>query len=88
MVTFTNFEELLQQPLRVIPPSSLEKNTLSSLLQWMKVSPQKYIETPSTSYSCANDAHQDPFSIPSDYTWITSKAKNKNFKKHKKIKIP
>lgn len=91
-MTFTSFEEMIPAPPLseefITPPSSPEKNSLSSLLQWMKVSRQKYMEVSpiSTSYNRTNDLHTNPFSIPSDYTWITSKDKIKNTKK--KIKNP
>ncbi|KAL3828354.1 hypothetical protein ACJIZ3_017156 [Penstemon smallii] len=85
MVTFTKFEEL--QPLDEFstPPSSptavgrespsmIHSSSSSSWFQWIKSPYQR----PNASTSSSRiDNIQDPFAIPSEYTWITAEAKKK-----------
>uniref|UniRef100_A0A1D1YC78 Ankyrin repeat domain-containing protein 13B n=1 Tax=Anthurium amnicola TaxID=1678845 RepID=A0A1D1YC78_9ARAE len=88
LVTFTKFEELQSTDEFHTPPSSPEnrspvRQSSSSWLQWLKVPyRQKYSATSGPS-SRVEDI-QDPFIIPSDYTWITPEAKKrKSQEKHK-----
>ncbi|CAI9762765.1 unnamed protein product [Fraxinus pennsylvanica] len=95
LVTFTKFEEL--QPLDefLTPPSSptngggespaAMQSSSSSWFQWIKSSYQR----PSSSTSGTSNMvenHQDPFAIPSDYTWITAEEKKKKMQEKGRLK--
>ncbi|KAK6161797.1 hypothetical protein DH2020_005178 [Rehmannia glutinosa] len=95
MVTFTKFEEL--QPLDEFstPPSSptavgkessaLIQPSSSSWFQWIK-SPYQRPSSSTPGSSSRIDNIQDPFAIPSDYTWITAEAKKKKMQEKSKSK--
>ncbi|KAL2506468.1 Ankyrin repeat family protein [Abeliophyllum distichum] len=95
LVTFTKFEEL--QPLDefLTPPSSptngggespaVMQSSSSSWFQWIKSSYQR----PSSSTSGSNfrvENLQDPFAIPSEYTWITAEEKKRKMQEKSKLK--
>ncbi|CAI9776958.1 unnamed protein product [Fraxinus pennsylvanica] len=95
LVTFTKFEEL--QPLDefITPPSSptngggespaVMGSSSSSWFQWIKSSYQR----PSSSTSGKDsrvEKLQDPFAIPSDYTWITAEEMKKKMQEKSKLK--
>ncbi|XP_073046763.1 uncharacterized protein [Primulina eburnea] len=95
MVTFKKFEEL--QPLDEFstPPSSptgddrespnVIKSSTSSWFQWIKSPYQRA----GSSVGCSSNIienTQDPFAIPSDYTWITAEAKKKIMQENVKSK--
>lgn len=101
LVTFTKFEEL--QPLDefLTPPTSpttaardspaSTQSTSSSWFQWIKSPYNSLTSTSAGASSSQLENSQDPFAIPSDYTWTTAEAKkkkmmekNKNKKKGKK----
>ncbi|KAJ7955577.1 Ankyrin repeat domain-containing protein [Quillaja saponaria] len=87
LVTFTKFEEL--QPLDEFstPPSSppaVTHPSPSSWFQWIKA---PYRSSSSTSGSSSRIENiQDPFAIPSDYTWVTAEAKKKKMQEKNKAK--
>ncbi|KAL8480907.1 hypothetical protein ACS0TY_027432 [Phlomoides rotata] len=95
MVTFTKFEEL--QPLDEFstPPSSptavdkespaVIQSSSSSWFQWIK-SPYQRPSSSTGGSSSRIDNIQDPFAIPSDYTWITAEAKKKKMQEKSKSK--
>ncbi|XP_051133250.1 uncharacterized protein LOC127252906 [Andrographis paniculata] len=100
IVTFTKFEEL--QPLDEFstPPSSpsavdkestvMMQSSSSSWFQWIKA-PYQRQSSAAASSSSRIDNIQDPFAIPSDYSWITAEAKKKKMQeksKSKKLKNP
>ncbi|KAK2966802.1 hypothetical protein RJ640_007650 [Escallonia rubra] len=95
LVTFTKFEEL--QPLDEFstPPSSptaagrespgMNQSSSSSWFQWIKAP----IHRPSSSNGGSSsriENLQDPFAIPSEYTWITAEAKKKKMQERSKSK--
>ncbi|KAK4266306.1 hypothetical protein QN277_027249 [Acacia crassicarpa] len=98
LVTFTKFEEL--QPLDefATPPSSpsasgrespaVTQFSASSWFQWIKAPYHR----PSSSTAAASSSSsrieniQDPFAIPSDYTWITAEARRKRMQEKNKSK--
>ncbi|KAK4406058.1 Ankyrin repeat domain-containing protein 13C [Sesamum angolense] len=93
MVTFTKFEEL--QPLDEFstPPSSptpvskesplVAQSSGSSWFQWIK-SPYQRSSSSRGGPSSRTDNTQDPFAIPSDYSWITAEAKKKKMQEKSK----
>lgn len=92
MVTFTKFEEL--QPLDEFstPPSSpvgspaaFQSSSSSSWFQWIKTPYQRSNGSGGGS-SSRIDNIQDPFAIPSDYTWITTEEKKKKMQEKNKSK--
>ncbi|KAL2230207.1 UNVERIFIED_CONTAM: Ankyrin repeat domain-containing protein 13B [Sesamum indicum] len=95
MVTFTKFEEL--QPLDEFstPPSSptpvskespsVSQSSGSSWFQWIK-SPYQRSSLSRGGPSSRTDNTQDPFAIPSDYSWITAEAKKKKMQEKSKAK--
>ncbi|KAL0456824.1 UNVERIFIED_CONTAM: Ankyrin repeat domain-containing protein 13B [Sesamum latifolium] len=95
MVTFTKFEEL--QPLDEFstPPSSptpvskespsVTQSSGSSWFQWIK-SPYQRSSSSRGGPSSRTDNTQDPFTIPSDYSWITAEAKKKKMQEKSKAK--
>ncbi|KZV38688.1 ankyrin repeat domain-containing protein 13C-A-like [Dorcoceras hygrometricum] len=95
MVTFKKFEEL--QPLDEFstPPSSptgdgrespsVAQSSASSWFQWIK-SPYQRASSSAGSSSNRIENIQDPFAIPSDYTWITAEAKKKKMQEKSKSK--
>lgn len=97
LVTFTKFEEL--QPLDefTTPPSSpsaatgrespaLTNFSASSWFQWIKAPYHRPSSSASASSSSRIENIQDPFAIPSDYTWITAEAKKKKMQEKNKAK--
>jgi ankyrin repeat domain-containing protein 13 len=82
LVTFTKFEEL--QPLEefTTPPSSPDNSknpavqSSGSWIQWIKAPYQQNFSTAPGPSSRVEDI-QDPFVIPSDYTWTTPEEKKK-----------
>lgn len=95
LVTFTKFEEL--QPLDefATPPSSpsatgLEspaatQTSASSWFQWIKA-PYRPSSSTAASSSSRIENIEDPFAIPSDYTWVTAEAKKKKMQEKNKSK--
>ncbi|KAL1548346.1 ankyrin repeat domain-containing protein 13C-like [Salvia divinorum] len=94
IVTFTKFEEL--QPLDEFstPPSSptgvgkespMVQSSSSSWFQWIK-SPYQRPSTSTGGSSSRIDNLQDPFAIPSEYSWITAEAKKKKMQERSKSK--
>ncbi|KAL6532221.1 hypothetical protein OROGR_014191 [Orobanche gracilis] len=95
MVTFSKFEEL--QPLEEFstPPSSpsafdkespfLVQPSSSSWFQWIK-SPYQLSNSSTSGSSSRIENIQDPFAIPSDYSWITAEAKKKKMQEKNKSK--
>ncbi|KAH9622840.1 hypothetical protein KSS87_007178 [Heliosperma pusillum] len=96
LVTFTKFEEL--QPLEEFstPPSSpgaygsenaaVPQSSSSSWFRWMKGSNHNTSSSSESSSSKIDTVSQDPFAIPSDYTWITAEAKRKKMQEKNKAK--
>ncbi|CAA6666503.1 unnamed protein product [Spirodela intermedia] len=88
LVTFTKFEELQPDDEFSTPPSSPENGNLlaqpssSSWVQWMKASYKNKYSAASGASSHGEDV-QDPFLIPSDYSWITPEAKKKRLQEKK-----
>lgn len=92
LVTFTKFEELQAVDEFSTPPSSptaqsreiptMNQSSNSSWFQWMKTPYNRA----SSSTSGKNDNVQDPFAIPSDYTWVTAEAKKKKMQEKSKSK--
>ncbi|GJN37270.1 hypothetical protein PR202_gb26203 [Eleusine coracana subsp. coracana] len=83
LVTFTKFEEL--QPLEefTTPPSSPDNSkspavqpSPGSWIQWIKAPYRQNFSTAPGPSSRVEDI-QDPFAIPSDYTWTTPEEKKK-----------
>ncbi|KAI4346164.1 hypothetical protein L6164_013237 [Bauhinia variegata] len=95
LVTFTKFEEL--QPLDEFstPPTSPSATgqdspaasnfSASSWFQWIKAPYQRPSSSAAGSSSRIENI-QDPFAIPSDYTWITAEAKKKKIQEKNKSK--
>lgn len=93
IVTFTKFEEL--QPLDEFstPPSSptgvskespaMAPSSSSSWFQWIK-SPYQRPSSSTGGSSSRIDNIQDPFAIPSEYSWITAEAKKKKMQEKSK----
>ncbi|CAH9122305.1 unnamed protein product [Cuscuta epithymum] len=91
LVTFTKFQEL--QPLDEFstPPSSPTAATgpgresplisqppsTSSWFQWIKSPYHAQSSSSAATSNCKMENSQDPFAIPSNYTWITAEAKKK-----------
>lgn len=96
MVTFTKFEELQPVDEFSTPPSSpisfgkespaVNQSSLSSSwFQWIK-SPYQRPGSSTGGSGSRIDNIQDPFAIPSDYTWITAEAKKKKMQEKSKSK--
>lgn len=94
IVTFTKFEEL--QPLDEFstPPSSptavgkespMVQSSSSSWFQWIK-SPYHRPSSSAGGSTSRIDNLQDPFAIPSEYSWITAEAKKKKMQERSKSK--
>ncbi|KAJ6944160.1 ankyrin repeat domain-containing protein 13C-like [Populus alba x Populus x berolinensis] len=95
LVTFTKFEEL--QPLDEFstPPSSptaagresplVTQSSTSSWFQWIKAPYQRPGSSAGGSSSRIENI-QDPFAIPSEYTWVTAEAKKKKMQEKNKSK--
>nr|CAD1836050.1 unnamed protein product [Ananas comosus var. bracteatus] len=90
IVTFTKFEELQPSEEFSTPPSSptrskspavVTQSTSSSWIQWIKA-PYRQNYTTLGPSSRVEDI-QDPFAIPSDYTWTTPEAKKKKMMESK-----
>ncbi|XP_074287917.1 uncharacterized protein LOC141613080 [Silene latifolia] len=87
LVTFTKFEELPPLEEFSTPPSSpgaygnenaaVPQSSSSSWFRWMKGSNHHTSSSSESSSSKIDAISQDPFAIPSDYTWITAEAKRK-----------
>lgn len=97
LVTFTKFEELQPSDEFSTPPSSpsgrespslLTQSTSSSWFQWIKAPYQRPAGASSigSASSTRIDNVQDPFTIPSEYTWITAEAKKKKMQEKNKLK--
>ena len=94
-MTFTKFEEL--QPLDEFstPPSSpsaairespaVTHYSASSWFQWIKA-PYHRPSSSAAGSSSRIENIQDPFAIPSDYTWVTAEAKKKKMQEKNKSK--
>ncbi|MQL73564.1 hypothetical protein Taro_005902 [Colocasia esculenta] len=87
LVTFTKFEELQPIDEFCTPPSSPERQSpsrqpSSSWIQWIKTPYQQNHNGSGPSSHRVEDI-QDPFIIPSDYTWITPEAKKKKMQENK-----
>jgi ankyrin repeat domain-containing protein 13 len=88
LVTFTKFEEL--QPLEefTTPPSSPDSSkspavqSSGSWIQWIKAPYRQNFSTAPDLSSRVEDI-QDPFVIPSDYTWMTPEEKKKKTQENK-----
>lgn len=95
MVTFTKFEELQTLDEFSTPPSSpsavskespaVMPSSSSSWFQWIK-SPYQRPSSSAASSSSRIENVQDPFAIPSDYSWITAEAKKKKMQEKSKSK--
>ncbi|OWM89029.1 ankyrin repeat domain-containing protein 13C-like [Punica granatum] len=95
LATFTKFEELHPLDEFSTPPSSptgrespavAPQSSSSSWFQWIKA---PYNGRTSSSLGCSSsqiDNIQDPFVIPSDYTWVTAEAKKKKMQDKNKSK--
>ncbi|KAK9288975.1 hypothetical protein L1049_017446 [Liquidambar formosana] len=95
LVTFTKYEEL--QPLDEFstPPSSpsaagrespsMMQSSSSSWFQWIKA-PYHRPSSSTGGSSSRIENIQDPFTIPSDYTWVTAEAKKKKMQEKNKSK--
>ncbi|KAL3620063.1 hypothetical protein CASFOL_034975 [Castilleja foliolosa] len=96
IVTFTKFEEL--QPLDEFStppssptavskdnPSSIQSSSNSSWFQWIK-SPYQRPGSSTAGSSSRIDNIQDPFAIPSEYSWITAEAKKKKMQEKNRSK--
>ncbi|CAJ1967950.1 unnamed protein product [Sphenostylis stenocarpa] len=94
LVTFTKFEELQPVEEFATPPSSPSATgqespaaphfSASSWFQWIKA---PYRSSTSASGSSSRIENiQDPFAIPSDYTWVSAEAKKKQMQEKNKSK--
>ncbi|XP_062109086.1 uncharacterized protein LOC133819767 [Humulus lupulus] len=95
MVTFTKFEELAPVDEFSTPPSSpsavgrespaASQPSSSSWFQWIKAPLHR--STSSNAMSSSRiETIQDPFAIPSEYTWVTAEAKKKKMQERSKSK--
>lgn len=94
LVTFTKFEELQPVDEFATPPSSpsaagqespaVPHFSASSWFQWIKAPYRSGTSAPGSSSRIENI--QDPFAIPSDYTWISAEAKKKKMQEKNKAK--
>ncbi|KAK7279116.1 hypothetical protein RJT34_24160 [Clitoria ternatea] len=94
MVTFTKFEELQPVDEFATPPSSpsaagqesplVSNFSASSWFQWIKAPYRP--SSSATGSSSRIENIQDPFAIPSDYTWVTAEAKKKKMQEKSKSK--
>lgn len=88
LVTFTKFEELQTGEEFSTPPSSPESKSpviqppSGSWLQWIKA-PYRQNQSLTSGPSSRVEDIQDPFVIPSDYTWTTPEARKKKMKETK-----
>lgn len=93
LVTFTKFEELQPSEEFLTPPSSPGTKSpvahshahSGSWLQWIKAPYRQNYPTTSGPSSRVEDL-QDPFLIPTDYTWTTPEAKKKKMQENKNNK--
>lgn len=94
-MTFTKFEELEPVDEFATPPSSpsaagrespvVSQSSSSSWFQWIKAPYHR--STSSNAISSSRiETIQDPFAIPSDYTWVTAEAKKKKMQEKSKSK--
>ncbi|KAI3459620.1 hypothetical protein Pfo_016283 [Paulownia fortunei] len=93
IVTFTKFEELEPIDEFSTPPSSptavgresaaVTQSSSSSWFQWIKSPYQRHGSSTGGSTNRVENI-QDPFAIPSDYTWTTAEAKKKKMQKSSK----
>lgn len=96
LVTFTKFEELQPVDEFATPPSSpsavgrespaVTNFSASSWFQWIKAPYHRPGSLAASSSSSRIENIQDPFAIPSDYTWITAEAKKKKMQEKNKSK--
>lgn len=94
LVTFTKFEELQPVEEFATPPSSPSATgqespavphfSASSWFQWIKAPYRSSTSAQGSSSRIENI--QDPFAIPSDYTWISAEAKKKKMQEKNKSK--
>lgn len=94
LVTFTKFEELEPVDEFATPPSSpsaaeqespaVPHFSASSWFQWIKAPYRSSTSAPGSSSRIENI--EDPFAIPSDYTWVTAEAKKKKMQEKNKSK--
>lgn len=95
MVTFTKFEELAPVDEFATPPSSpsaagrespaVSQPSGSSWFQWIKA-PYHRSSSSNAMSSSRIETIQDPFAIPSEYTWVTAEAKKKKMQEKSKSK--
>uniref|UniRef100_A0A803Q3B7 Ankyrin repeat domain-containing protein n=1 Tax=Cannabis sativa TaxID=3483 RepID=A0A803Q3B7_CANSA len=98
MVTFTKFEELAPVDEFSTPPSSpsavgrespaaaaSSQPSSSSWFQWIKA-PLHRSASSNTMSSSRIETIQDPFAIPSEYSWVTAEAKKKKMQERSKSK--
>ncbi|CBI40834.3 unnamed protein product, partial [Vitis vinifera] len=96
LVTFTKFEELQPVDEFTTPPSSpsaagpespaMMQSSSSSWFQWIKAPYQRPTSSSNGGSSSRIDNIQEPFAIPSDYTWVTAEAKKKKMQEKNKSK--
>lgn len=96
LVTFTKFEELQPVDEFTTPPSSpsaagpespaMMQSSSSSWFQWIKAPYQRPTSSSNSGSSSRIDNIQEPFAIPSDYTWVTAEAKKKKMQEKNKSK--
>ncbi|KAA8527948.1 hypothetical protein F0562_035183 [Nyssa sinensis] len=95
LVTFTKFEELQPVDEFSTPPSSptiagrespaMMQSSSSSWFQWI-TAPYHRPSSSNAGSSRKIENIQDPFVIPSDYTWVTAEAKKKKLQERNKSK--
>ncbi|KAM6544733.1 hypothetical protein CsatB_025469 [Cannabis sativa] len=98
MVTFTKFEELAPVDEFSTPPSSpsavgrespaaaaSSQPSSSSWFQWIKAPLHRSASSNAMS-SSRIETIQDPFAIPSEYSWVTAEAKKKKMQERSKSK--
>ncbi|MQL81279.1 hypothetical protein Taro_013728 [Colocasia esculenta] len=89
LVTFTKFEELHPSDEFLTPPSSPENQSpvtqpsSSSWFQWIKTPYRQKYPAISGPDNHVEDI-QDPFVIPSDYTWVNPEAKKRDLQEKQK----
>ncbi|KAM1049671.1 hypothetical protein ACFX2I_031428 [Malus domestica] len=93
IVTFTKLEELPPMDEFATPPSSPPgrespgsmQSSSSSWFQWIRAPYQRPSASPTGSFSKI-ESIQDPFAIPSEYTWVSVEAKKKKMQEKNKSK--
>lgn len=94
-MTFTKFEELAPIDEFATPPSSpsaagrespvVTQSSSSSWFQWIKAPYHRSSSFGGIS-SSRIETIQDPFAVPSDYTWVSAEAKKKKMQEKNKSK--